>query len=225
MLSEWLPFRDLYISEVLDQEQPPSDLSCSQCHSEGLLRCKDCFSGNLLCQGCCLIAHRNTPFHTIERWTGQFFQSTSLHEEGFTLYLGHRGAPCPGAGEENVQASGVAGEGTKDKGTLSETWKEGPRKCLIVVDISGAHQLHIGWCQCKDAPAADVQLLRSRLFPASISNPSTAFTFGALEHFHIDSVECKTSALSFFSKLRRLTNNTNPDSVPVSLIFIHPNNI
>jgi len=132
------------------------------------------------------------------------------------LYLGHGGAPCPGAGEEEVQAGGVVGEETTDKGTLSEAWKEGPRKCLIVVDISGVHQLHIGWCRCKDAPAADVQLLRSRFFPASILNPSTAFTFGALEYFHIDSVECKTSASSFFSKLRRLTNNTNPDSVPVS---------
>jgi hypothetical protein len=36
-----------------------------------------------------------------------------------------------------------------------------------------------------------------------------------LDYFHIDSMECKTSASSFFSKLRRLTNSSNPLSVPV----------
>jgi CxC2 like cysteine cluster associated with KDZ transposases len=208
MLSEWLPFRDLYISEILDQEQPPADLLCPKCQSQqGLFRCKDCFSRDLLCESCCMIVHRNTPFHSIEKWTGRFFQSTPLNEDGFTLYLGHCGAPCP-----TVKGQGGDGQEVQDDA----------RRCITVVDISGVHQLYIGWCQCNSAPGVDVQLLRSRLFPASISMPSTAFTFRLLDYFHIDSVECKTSALGFFSKLRRLTNNTSPDSVPVgqSIIFI-----
>jgi hypothetical protein len=80
------------------------------------------------------------------------------------------------------------------------------------------HHLRIVWCQCKGAPGVDIQLLRSRLFPASVSSPSTAFTFGLLSYFHIDSVECKTSASSFFSKLRQLTNSSSPDSVPVGFL-------
>lgn len=202
MLSEWLPFRDLYISEILGQEQPPTDSLCPKCKSEeGLLQCKDCFSRDLLCENCCLTVHRNSPFHSVEKWTGRFFQPTLLNEDRFTLHLGHGGTPCPKA-----QASAESGD----------VPTENARRCLTVVDVSGVRQLYFEWCQCDGAPEAGVQLLRSQLFPASVSKPSTAFTFRVLDYFRIDSVECKTSALSFFSKLRRLTNNSSPDSVPVS---------
>lgn len=225
MLSDWLPSRDLYTCEVLDHEQSTADTLCPECQSRpGLLRCKDCFTGQVLCRNCCLTVHRGTPFHSIEKWTGLFFQSTSLDEEGFTWYLGHHGIPCPEIQLESsnleTQASDRVGGRTTDEEVLSDAWQDDTRKCLVVVDVSGVHQLHIGWCQCRDAPGADIQLLRNRLFPATISNPSTAFTFRLLDYFHIDSVECKTSASSFFSKLRRLTNESSPDSVPVGyLIF------
>jgi hypothetical protein len=171
------------------------------------------------------MVHKGTPFHSIEKWTGLFFQSTSLNEEGFTFYLGHHGSPCPEIQLESsnpeTQASGRTGGRTTDEDRISEAWQNDNRKSLIVVDVSGVHQLHIGWCQCKDAPGADIQLLRSRIFPASISNPSTAFTFRLLGYFYIDSVECKTSALSFFSKLRRLTNESSPDSVSVGYLIFY----
>jgi hypothetical protein len=222
MLSESLLFRDVYTSEILDQEQPPADALCPECQSkQGLLRCKDCFPSHMLCHDCCLMIHQNTPFHSIEKWTGLFFQTTSLNEEGFTLYLGHGGALCPEiqfkTGTQGTQASGVADGRTMGEKTPSGEGRAGNKKPLIIVDVSGIHHLHIGWCQCEGSPGADIQLLRSRLFPASVSNPSTAFTFRLLTYFHIDSVECKTSALSFFSKLRRLTNDSSPDSVPVGL--------
>ena len=227
MLLDWLPARDLYISEILDQEQAPVNMLCPKCQSnQGLLRCEDCFAKDVLCHNCCLTIHQNMPFHSIRKWTGRFFQVTSLDEEGFTLYLGHSGAPCPEApletNTQESQASGIVDEGDIGEGISSGAGWAGKKKCLAVVDVSGVHQLHIGWCQCKGAPGADIQLLRSRLFPASISKPSTVFTFRVLNYFHIDSVECKTSASSFFSKLRRLTNNSSPDSVPVSFLVDHP---
>ncbi|KAI6041138.1 hypothetical protein EDC04DRAFT_2601888 [Pisolithus marmoratus] len=52
---------------------------------------------------------------------------------------------------------------------------------------------------------------RQRLFPASISKPKTAFTFSVLDHFLIDALECKTSAMSFYQKLKRFTNNALPE--------------
>ncbi|KAI6011636.1 hypothetical protein EDC04DRAFT_2609807 [Pisolithus marmoratus] len=51
----------------------------------------------------------------------------------------------------------------------------------------------------------------SRLFTASISKPKTAFTFTVLDHFLIDALECKTSAMSFYQKLKRFTNNAFPE--------------
>ncbi|KAG2108609.1 uncharacterized protein F5147DRAFT_799314, partial [Suillus discolor] len=59
-----------------------------------------------------------------------------------------------------------------------------------------------------------LQLLQAGLFPASTTRPRTAFTFEVLDHFLIDALECKTSAMSFFEKIRRLTNNAFPDTVP-----------
>jgi hypothetical protein len=58
--------------------------------------------------------------------------------------------------------------------------------------------------------------LRLRLYPSTIKYPATAFTFSVLDNFHIDAVECKTSAYNFFNKIRRVTNNEFPDTVPVS---------
>jgi hypothetical protein len=40
-----------------------------------------------------------------------------------------------------------------------------------------------------------------------------------LDYFGIDSMECKTSAQSFFQKLKRVTNNAFPDELPVGWSF------
>ena len=221
---EWLPQRDSYISEILDLEKSPANQLCLRCQSQqGYFRCKECFSQALLCRSCCFSIHRNMPLHHIEKWTGQFFDATSLNQEGFTLFLGHGGEPCPANHtgrdrQENQPGSSDedGGEGEND-GIPLAGWEKQDRRCLVIIDTSGVHQLHISWCQCENAAEPHIQLLRSRFFPASIKRPSTAFTFSLLDYFHIDSVECKTSALSFFSKLRRLTNSSNPHSVPVCL--------
>ncbi|KAG0696999.1 hypothetical protein DFH29DRAFT_1024097, partial [Suillus ampliporus] len=74
---------------------------------------------------------------------------------------------------------------------------------------------NVAWCHCQGSnPQQHLQLLRAGLFPASSTQPKTAFTFEVLDHFLIDALECKTSARSFFEKLTRLTNNVFPDTVP-----------
>jgi hypothetical protein len=60
-----------------------------------------------------------------------------------------------------------------------------------------------------------MQLMLAGLFPATFRNPKTAFTFRVLEDFHLDNLECKTTPSQFFSRLRRLTNDEFPNSVPV----------
>ena len=114
----------------------------------------------------------------------------------------------------SLEAQMRMGEDSGD-GVPLAGWEKQDRQCLVIVDTSGVHQLHIGWCWCKAAAEPHIQLLCNCYFPASTKRPSTAFTFSLLDYFHIDSVECKTSALSFFSKLQRLTNSSSPHSVPV----------
>jgi hypothetical protein len=60
------------------------------------------------------------------------------------------------------------------------------------------------------------------LFPATFNNPKTAFTFRVLEDFHLDNLECKTTPSQFFSRLRRLTNDEFPNTVPVSGLSMYP---
>jgi hypothetical protein len=59
-----------------------------------------------------------------------------------------------------------------------------------------------------------------RLYPATTNRPETVFSFAVLDYFHIDSLECKTSALNFYNKLRRITNSQFPNRVPVCLCLI-----
>ncbi|KAG1841518.1 hypothetical protein F4604DRAFT_1884906 [Suillus subluteus] len=59
-----------------------------------------------------------------------------------------------------------------------------------------------------------LHLLKARLFPASITRPQSAFTFDILDNFLIDALECKTSAMSFYQKLRHFSNNAFPHKIP-----------
>ena len=90
---------------------------------------------------------------------------------------------------------------------------EGP--IITVVDRSGIHKISISWCCCREAPECDMQLMMAGLFPATFRNPKTVFTFQVLEDFHLDNLECKTTPSQFFSRLRRLTNDEFPNTVPV----------
>jgi hypothetical protein len=86
---------------------------------------------------------------------------------------------------------------------------------ITVVDRSGVHEIGVSWCCCHEAPERDMQLVMAGFFPATFHNPKTAFTFQMLGDFHLDNLECKTMLSQFFSRLRRLTNDEFPNTVPV----------
>jgi hypothetical protein len=88
---------------------------------------------------------------------------------------------------------------------------------LTIIYSTGVFTHNVLWCHCPGSNNQQYpQLLKAQLFPASTSHPQTAFTFDVLDHFLIDTLECKTSAMSFFQKLQHLTSNAFPDSIPVS---------
>ncbi|KAG1851391.1 hypothetical protein F4604DRAFT_1686888 [Suillus subluteus] len=82
-----------------------------------------------------------------------------------------------------------------------------------IVDKSGVHTHMIKYCTCADAPSTDVQLFQMGMFPASFSQPKTAFTFEVLDNFLLDNLECGTSAMNYYSKLRRMTTSVFPHLV------------
>ncbi|KXN84844.1 Transcription elongation factor SPT5 [Leucoagaricus sp. SymC.cos] len=60
-----------------------------------LYRCLECFYSIPVCRTCIKAQHINHPFHHIQRWTGTYFERSSLHALNFVIHLGHNGEPCP----------------------------------------------------------------------------------------------------------------------------------
>lgn len=137
------------------------------------------------------------------------------------IHLGHGGAPCLSA---DVDAD-VDADISEDE---EEAWEDADladmpahlkrpanRNYITIVDTSGIHFCNLSYCTCAGAPEKHVQLFRAQLFAPSTIRPQTAFTFRVLDDFLRDNVECGTSALNYFTKLRRITSNAFPHMVPV----------
>jgi hypothetical protein len=86
---------------------------------------------------------------------------------------------------------------------------------MTVIYVNGVFKHYIRFCHCPSATSEHEQLFCHWLFPSTFDQLETAFTLDILDYYEIDAMECKTSAQSFFQKLRRVTNNAFPDEVPV----------
>lgn len=186
-----------YLDAIFAQETHHSTgLPCS-CMANGprLFRCIDCQHAPPYCSPCMVSSHQNLPFHRIQKWTGRYFERHSLFKLKFLLCLGHDGARCPQASDIDL------------------------KKELVVVHINGVHQLNVLFCACEPRAARPEQLLRSSLFPASWDKVETVFTFQLLKHHHLETLQSRTTSHDYWAMLRRLTDNTRPDGVPVSCLF------
>lgn len=71
--SEWLPFRDIFLDELLRHEglgeRQCDNLMCEHCGEKpGTLKCPEshCIGSPLLCQTCMVIQHKHLPLHPIQ---------------------------------------------------------------------------------------------------------------------------------------------------------------
>jgi hypothetical protein len=192
VLDDWLPHRNEYLSVLLENEGPQS-LKCNNCNLDNpMYRCAHCFGHPQLCQSCVLQSHIHSPFHFIERWTGNFFQPIKLIDIGFIIHLGHCGQPCPA--NKDLQC---------------------PDLVICVVDTLGITHHRFQECRCPHARPLHIQLLQMELFPSTIERPQTVFSFSVLNRFHIESLEGKVAANNFYNQLRRLSDGCFPQSLPV----------
>ncbi len=110
------------------------------------------------------------------------------------VLLGHDGSACPGAPEI------VEG--------------------FTVIDVSGIHIVDMSFCHCYQPGMPGhrrEQLLRHRLFPATLKVPQAAFTFDVLDTFHTLTLQSKIAAYDFYRALERKTDNTGVQNLPVSM--------
>ncbi|KAG2137902.1 uncharacterized protein EDB93DRAFT_1106518 [Suillus bovinus] len=80
---------------------------------------------------------------------------------------------------------------------------------MVIIDKSGVHRLEVRCCDCPNTMSLDIQMFRHGFFPASFNKPKTVFTFRVLDNFLLDNLECSTSAMNYYSKLR---NYISPSS-------------
>jgi hypothetical protein len=129
-------------------------------------------------------------------WTGQYFQKTSLAILGLRYQLGHGGGSC---------SNSIPGP-----------------KDFAIFDITGVHTVNLDFCGCRSGPEEvdkTVQLLRSSLFPATLSRPQTAFTFEMLDTFHKLTLEAKTTAYDYYHTILQRTDALELGSIPVRVSF------
>ena len=135
------------------------------------------------------------------------------------VHLGHGGAPCPSGGLDGEDiASNVEDEweDIEDKQRPHHLLAGTDRSCLTLVHTSGIHFCDVRYCNCPGAETSHLQLATAGLFPATVKEPRTVFTFQVLDDFIQDNVECGTLAMNYYSKLQRVTSNVFPNLVPVS---------
>ncbi|KII87217.1 hypothetical protein PLICRDRAFT_112660, partial [Plicaturopsis crispa FD-325 SS-3] len=183
----FLQYEAAFLAELIRHEGRGSYTSglCSGCWTQpGWIRCFDCCDVGILCKDCMISRHLAMPFHHIKKWDGQFFTRYSLKQLGLRIQLGHA------TGERCLNPETAFGDD------------------FVVLDVDAIHEVHLDYCACETAAPRHTQLLRMRLFPATVANPKTAATFRLLEHFDLVNLEGKTTAFGFYQALSRRTDNT-----------------
>jgi hypothetical protein len=101
-------------------------------------------------------------------------------------------------------------------GVICVNPKQSSNDDFVVIDCNGIHKVALDYCGCEGAKSAEVQLLRSSLYPVTSMNPKSAATFRVMKLFHILSFESKCTGYEFYNTLSRYTDNVGVNSSRVS---------
>ncbi|KAI0693052.1 hypothetical protein C8T65DRAFT_586084, partial [Cerioporus squamosus] len=189
-----------------------------RCGKPALWRCSECIGNGPTCSHCLRDAHLLLPFHRVGFWSQQCWRAAWLRTLDVQVHLGHGSHPydIPPTDDPTQDAEPEPSREPFPTTTTSRATKPRYRWTLmmVVVDTSGVHELPVVFCGCPNAAPRDIQLLRLGLYPATWNCPRTAFNFHVLDDFLLTNKECKTPAMSYYSRLRRITCDTFPHMVP-----------
>jgi hypothetical protein len=131
----------------------------------------------------------------VQEWTGTHYIKRDLGSLGHTIQLGHGGARCANALKTDMGRQ------------------------TTIVHTNGVHSRRIVYCYCNSLGTGHeaLQLVGHGLFPATIEQPETAFTFVVLKDFHAHSLSSKKVPYDHMYALRKLTNSVFPHTVIVSI--------
>jgi len=188
---------------LLDRYHNPHENSLCNCgKGTRIVRCRydGCFQSPTTCIDCFVTAHKYNPFHWALLWDVKkriwVRRGLSDLSADFEIQLGH---------VFEQEKCSVKCSGTKEAIPF------------IITHINGVHNTRIRFCGCLFAPEKHTQLIQSELFPATVEEPRSAFTFAVLKQFNMHNLQSKCGAFDYVLSLRRLTDNVFTARVAVSL--------
>ncbi|KAF8958979.1 hypothetical protein BDZ97DRAFT_1667832 [Flammula alnicola] len=209
---------------------------CRHCsdHNWAIWRCIDCTLSTPVCRKCMRFDHRENPLHRIECWTGTHFRRAELWEVGTYLLVPHQlSTPICDSLEFNmtfletfqIQKDSDEQMKLRDKASASAPAPPSEDRTLPqadalnntyvrIVHINGIHHLAMVACQCRGADCIPLDLMASRLMPASFTRIRTLFSLALLDYFRLCNLELKASAYQFDQLLRRLTLPIGTAEIP-----------
>ncbi|KAG1884389.1 hypothetical protein F4604DRAFT_1677024 [Suillus subluteus] len=198
-LQQWKIRTWEYLDILIQRKAPPPDWVCCLCNGDGAQKCHDCFAEPMSCTRCCWTEHAQQPFHRVSQWNGEFFERTTLTKLGVEIHLGHEGKPCP--------------HDCWDWEDTDDEWQPGASS---TVGTPGA-----GDTDGCEPPAAlygevleDCEDLGDTDVFVEPGSPVTADGSSYPAATPTDNLKCGTSAMNYYSKLRRITSSVFPHLVP-----------
>jgi len=186
----------------MDYHNPHENEICNCGVGKRLVKCRydGCFQYPISCSACFIKCHRHLPFHWVLEWdtTKRIWiqRNCSQLSDSFEIQLGHvydtEPKPCTGT------SSSIP---------------------FIVTHTTGIHVSRLRFCGCLNAPDRFDQLMDAKLFPATVSEISSPFTFAVLKDFHMQNFQSKCGAFDYLLALRHLTDNVFTAKVPVSSLL------
>jgi hypothetical protein len=87
---------------------------------------------------------------------------------------------------------------------------------VTILHSNGMHAIDIIYCNCPGAPIPRIQLLRARLWPATLLSARTAATFELLRLFHTADHRAHVNVTDFYRSLELMTDGVGLHVMPVS---------
>ncbi|THU99408.1 hypothetical protein K435DRAFT_659064, partial [Dendrothele bispora CBS 962.96] len=168
------------------EHNPHSEDVCACGIGRRTVQCEDCLFYEASCPDCFVARHRCMPLHWALVWDSTLGFSrrhdiSTLRPKGYAIQLGHTNGICPNAAEAIK---------------------------FTITHSNGIHGTLVSFCRCLHSDQSRVnQLMQSKLFPGSSTEPVSAYSFAVLRQYDLHSLQAKIGAYDYTQGLRRLTDN------------------